>query len=313
MQTILGAGGDIGQLLAKELKTYTGKIRLVSRNPKQINADDELFKADLLNANDVRQAVKGSEIVYLTVGLPYNLHIWEQQWPVIMKNVLAACIEERCKLVFFDNVYSYDKNAIPAMTEESLINPPSKKGKVRAQLVQMVQAAMINDGLKVIIARSADFYGPGARNGILNVLVTDNFVKGKNAMWQSDSGKIHSLTYTPDAAKATAILGNTASAYNQVWHLPTSSEKLTGKQLIEIAATIAKRKPSFMKLSPFMLSLMGVFSRQLKELVEMQYQNKQDYFFNSEKFNKTFSFNPTSYEKGIWQTLNFEKNKNQLQ
>jgi hypothetical protein len=35
------------------------------------------------------------------------------------------------------------------------------------------------------------------------------------------ANKKHSFIYTPDAAKATAILGNTPDAYNQVWHLPT--------------------------------------------------------------------------------------------
>lgn len=303
MQTILGAGGDIGTLLAKELKNFTDKIRLVARNPKQVNGDDELFARNLLNADDMRNAVKGAEVVYLTAGLKYDINIWRKQWPVVMENVINACIEHSCKLVFFDNVYMYDKNAIPNMREDSAINPPSKKGKVRAQLIQMINSAMTNKGLKVVIARSADFYGPGAKNGILNVLVTDNYAKGKSANWQSNAKKIHSLTYTPDAAKATAILGNTESAYNQVWHLPTSPERLTGKQLIETAARIVNRKPSFMVLSPFMLSLLGLFSRQLKELVEMQYQNNQDYFFNSEKFNKAFHFTPTSYEEGIRQTL----------
>lgn len=303
MQTILGAGGDIGTLLAKELKNFTDKIRLVARNPKQVNGDDELFAGNLLNADDMRNAVKGAEVVYLTAGLKYDINIWRKQWPVVMENVINACIEHSCKLVFFDNVYMYDKNAIPNMREDSAINPPSKKGKVRAQLIQMINNAMTNKGLKVVIARSADFYGPGAKNGILNVLVTDNYAKGKSANWQSNANKIHSLTYTPDAAKATAILGNTESAYNQVWHLPTSPERLTGKQLIETAARIVNRKPSFMVLSPFMLSLLGLFSRQLKELVEMQYQNNQDYFFNSEKFNKAFHFTPTSYEEGIRQTL----------
>ncbi len=303
MQTILGAGGDIGKFLAGDLKRYTDKVRLVSRNPQQVNGDDVLFKANLLNADEVLKAVEGSEIAYLTVGLPYNLKIWQEQWPVIMQNVIDACIAQHCKLVFFDNVYLYDKNAVPNMTEHSTVNPPSKKGKLRAQLVQMINDAMMNKGLKVIIARSADFYGPGAKNGILNILVTDNYVKNKTANWQSDANKIHSLTYTPDAAKATAMLGNTESAYNQVWHLPTSDEKLTGKQLITIAAGIVNRKPSFMVLSPLLMSIIGLFSRQIKELVEMQYQNNQDYFFNSEKFNKAFQFTPTSYQEGIRQTI----------
>ena len=43
MQTILGSGGAIGLPLAKELKSFTSQIRLVSRNPKKVNDTDELF------------------------------------------------------------------------------------------------------------------------------------------------------------------------------------------------------------------------------------------------------------------------------
>ncbi|MCC6287708.1 MAG: NAD-dependent epimerase/dehydratase family protein [Chitinophagaceae bacterium] len=305
MQTILGAGGDIGKLLAKELKQYTNKIRLVARNPQQVNGDDELYTANLLNADEVNAAVKGAEVAYLAVGLTYDVRIWQKQWPVIMQNVINASISNNCKLVFFDNVYMYDKTAIPNMTEVSPINPPSKKGKVRAELVHMINEAVAKRGLKAIIARSADFYGPGAKNGILNILVINNYIKRKTANWQSSVHKIHNVTYTPDAAKATAILGNTESAYNQVWHLPTSTERLTGKQIIELTAQILNRKPSYFVLSPFLMSVIGLFSRQIKELVEIQYQNNQDYFFNSEKFNKAFRFTPTSFEEGIRHTIAF--------
>ncbi|WP_164224219.1 NAD(P)H-binding protein, partial [Stenotrophomonas maltophilia] len=63
-QTILGAGGAIGIELAKALPTYTADIRLVGRNPKKINANYELFKADLSNRDQVINAVEGSEVVY---------------------------------------------------------------------------------------------------------------------------------------------------------------------------------------------------------------------------------------------------------
>lgn len=307
MQTILGAGGDIGVFLAAELKKYTDKVRLVARNPKQVNNNDELFKANLLNADEVFKAVEGSDVVYLAVGLPYNIKIWREQWPLIMNNVINACVSHKCKLVFFDNVYMYDKKAISHMTEDSPINPPSQKGKVRAQLVQMINDAISSRQLTALIARSADFYGPGAKNGILNILVTNNYVKGKTANWQSDATKIHSVTYTPDAAKATAMLGNTSSAYNQVWHLPTSSQHLNGKQLIEIAAKVINRKASYFVLSSFIISLAGLFSKKIKELGEMQYQNNQDYFFDSNKFNSAFNFTPTSYEEGIKQTIEATK------
>lgn len=288
MQTILGAGGDIGTLLAKELKQFTDKIRLVARHPRQVNGNDELVAADLLDAHAVSEAVKGSEIVYLTVGLKYDRRIWQAQWPAIMRNVVDACVQHNSKLVFFDNVYMYDKSAIPNMSEESPLNPPSKKGAVRLEVVKLINKAMAENNLKALIARSADFYGPGSKNGILNILVLDPVAKGKKANWQGDPHKIHSFTYTPDAARATAILGNTDSAYNQVWHLPTSSERLTGKAFVDLANGIKNQKSSYRILSPVLLTIGGLFDRTVKELIEMQYQNNQDYFFNSDKFCKAF-------------------------
>lgn len=128
-------------------------------------------------------------------------------------------------------------------------------------------------------------------------------MKDKKANWQADVDRIHSFTYLPDAAKATALLGNTDSAYGEVWHLPTSGERLTGRQLITIATGVMEMKNSYMILSPFMLKFLGIFNRTIKELVEMQYQNTRDYFFNSNKFCSTFSFTPTSYESGIREVL----------
>ena len=78
-------------------------------------------------------AVKGSQIAYLTVGLPYKTAIWQQSWPVIMSNLINACKEHSTKLVFFDNVYLYGR-VDGWMTEETPINPCSKKVEVRAQI-----------------------------------------------------------------------------------------------------------------------------------------------------------------------------------
>lgn len=67
MQTIPGAKGQIAQELAKELyRNYTTDIRLASRNPKKINYTDQLFPANLLDADATAKAVKGSDIAYLT-------------------------------------------------------------------------------------------------------------------------------------------------------------------------------------------------------------------------------------------------------
>jgi putative NADH-flavin reductase len=78
MQTILGAGGSIGESLAKELSPYITDLRLVGRNSYKINPGDQLFSANLLDFPKVSEAVKGAEVVYLTVGLSYKASLWER-------------------------------------------------------------------------------------------------------------------------------------------------------------------------------------------------------------------------------------------
>src|SRR5664279_5022055 len=116
MQTILGSGGAIGTELAKALREFTNKIRLVSRNPVKVNAGDELIQADLLNTEDVRKAVKGSSVVYVTVGFPYSAKEWKKYWPKFITDVISACKEYNSRLVFFDNIYMYDPNFLNGMT-----------------------------------------------------------------------------------------------------------------------------------------------------------------------------------------------------
>lgn len=299
LQTILGSGGGIGTPLAKELKEYTDQIRLVSRNPRKVNDTDELFPLDFSDLGRIEKAVEGSEVVYVTVGFPYSLKVWQATWPSFMQAVIDACEKHGSKLVFFDNVYMYDRSAIPFMTENSAINPPSKKGAIRARIREMILTEVENKKLTALIARAADFYGPDNRNSGLNIMVADNLMKGKKAQALGDINRIHTLTYTPDAAKATAILGNTSDAFNQEWHLPTTKDKITTRGWIELVAKELGVEPKIQLVPKWMLYLIGVFVPMMKEFPEMQYQNGQDYIFDSTKFEKRFGITATAPEVGV--------------
>jgi nucleoside-diphosphate-sugar epimerase len=135
MQTILGAGGAIGTVLAKELPAYTKNIRLVSRDPKKVNETDQLYACDLIDKEKLFKAVEGSQVVYLTAGFPYKTKVWQDTWPVVMQNVIDACKQHNSKLVFIDNMYMYDPDKLSFMTEDTPINPSSKKEKSGKKLL----------------------------------------------------------------------------------------------------------------------------------------------------------------------------------
>ena len=298
MQTILGANGTIARELAHHLPTLTTEqLRLVSRHPQKINATDELLPADLTDAAQTDRAVAGSSVVYLVAGLPYNTKIWQRDWPLVMTNVLNACATHGAKLVFFDNVYMYGA-VDEAMTEATPFNPISRKGEVRARIARQLLDASQAGQVQALIARAADFYGPGISNSVPNMLILDNLKKGKAGQWPGSADMPHSLTFTPDAGRATAVLGNTPAAFGQTWHLPTAAPALTVRQFTELAAARYGVAPKITVLPKLLMRALGLFVEPVRESVEMFYQNDRPYVFDSSKFEKQF-FPATSYAEGI--------------
>ncbi|MCJ7465871.1 MAG: NAD-dependent dehydratase, partial [Maribacter sp.] len=126
-----------------------------------------------------------------------------------------------------------------------------------------------------------------------------NLAKGKKANWLGSLNVKHSFTYTPDAGKATAILGNTEDAYNQVWHVPTAPNPYTGKEWIEQLAKALGVEPKYQVAPKWLVRLIGVFVPVIREMPEMMYQYDRDYVFDSQKFEKRFGFKPMPYDEGI--------------
>ncbi|MCU0617281.1 MAG: NAD-dependent epimerase/dehydratase family protein [Gemmatimonadaceae bacterium] len=298
MHTILGANGVIGRELSWALAASLVPIRQVSRTPRAVNATDETLAADLLDARATERAVAGSDVVYLVAGLRYETKIWQQQWPVVMRNTIDACARHGARLVFFDNVYCYGR-VDGVMTEHTPYNPCSRKGEVRAAIATTLLDAMRDGHLEAMIVRAADFYGPGATNSFPHATVFERLRAGKTPQWIGNPKAVHTFTYTPDAGRAVALLGRTPKAYGQTWHLPTSDEPITGEAFVRLACESLGR-PDRLQVAPrWMLTLMGLVMPVLRENDEMLYQFQFDYRLGSEKFTAAFGERATPYRDGI--------------
>jgi nucleoside-diphosphate-sugar epimerase len=306
--TILGAGGSIGNALTYELLKSHEDIRLVSRRNYSIPGT-ESFKADVTSYDETLKSVKNSDIVYLCVGLPYDSKIWADFWPRVMQNSIDACKSINAKLIFFDNVYMYGK-VEGKMIETTPYNPCSRKGEIRKKTVTLLENEISNKNINAIIARSADLYGPYAtKSSVPYILAFDRLMYGKKAQWMIDVSKLHSFTYTIDAAKGIILLSKSDECYNQIWHLPTFNPGIDGETFIELVAKELGVTPDYTVLKKWMVKMIGYFNKTVFESYEMLYQSEFDYYFDSTKFNYFFNYKPKTYSEGIKETIEFLKVK----
>lgn len=300
MQTILGASGQIGSELATNLaRDFTTDLRLVSRRPQKINDTDQLLSADLLDAEQTLRAVEGSEIVYLTAGLPMDTQLWVDQWPTMMRNVIDACASHNAKLVFFDNTYMYPQTDAP-QTEETPFQPNGEKGKVRAAIAGDLLTAMSSGRVQAMICRAPEFYGPGKTQSITNATVINKLRHGKTAKVFLRDDTLRTLIFTPDASRAMALLGNTPDAFGQTWHLPCDDNRLTYRQFIELAANTFGVEGNYQILKHWQLTLAGLVNQRLRDAAELLPRYKADNLFVSDKFKTRFpEFRVTTIPEGL--------------
>ncbi|MDV3928732.1 NAD-dependent dehydratase [Elizabethkingia anophelis] len=305
MQTILGANGQIGEELARELKrNFTSDIRIVSRRAQKVNDTDEIFSADLSVREKAIEAVKGSEIAYFTLGLPISSDLWEKQFPVILRNVIDACKVNGTKLVFFDNTYMYPQDD-RILTENTAFDPVGRKGRVRRQMAEMVLKEIRSGELEAVICRAPEFYGPAKTQSITNTLIFNNIKEGKTLKVPLSDKKKRSLIWTPDASRATALIGNTPDAFGQTWHLPVDKSHPTYREFIRIASEIYGRDLKYSVVPRFVFSIGALFNKKMKELLELLPRYEYNNIFDDSKFRNRFpNFQVTSYQQGIGQIKN---------
>ncbi|MGK3189482.1 NAD-dependent epimerase/dehydratase family protein [Enterobacter soli] len=305
MQTILGASGQIARELARELKrNYTDDLRLVSRHPQKVNDSDMTCAADLLDAQQTRNAVKGSDTVYFAAGLPPDSALWERQFPTMLKNALEAARMAGAKFVYFDNTYMYPQSNTP-QTEETRFAPRGRKGKVRAAMADRVLDEMKRAEIPVLIGRAPEFYGPGKTQSFTNALILDKLKSGKRPRVPVRDDKLRTLIWTPDASRALAVLGNTPDAYGQSWHLPCCDDRLTYQQFVTLACDIFGQQADYSVISKLAFTAAGLVSKGAREIRELLPRYEFDNLFESEKFKQRFpDFAVTTYREGlekIWQ------------
>lgn len=289
LHVVLGSG-PAGTTLAAELAGRGHRVRLVDRRGEGPAPDGvERHAADVGDVDLAREAVAGAAVVYHCVNVPYELQV--EVMPTIQRAILAAVEAEGARLVVLDTLYPYGPTGGAVMTEDTPWAATSEKGRMRAELDERYLAAHREGRVRVVLGRSADFFGPRVLNSSLGGTAIPGALTGGEVLGLGDIDLLHSYTYIGDVAAGLATLGEHPEGDGRVWHLPTSPA-VTTRRVHEMIEERVGRPLNVVVLDeprPY-----GPFDEVfMDEYAELFYQYFEDQVMDSSTFQEAFGVEPT--------------------
>ncbi|MEO8729254.1 MAG: NAD-dependent epimerase/dehydratase family protein [Rhodoferax sp.] len=301
--TVVFGNGAIGHLVTQALLARGDRVRIAQRNqPARLPMGAEYLACDILDAQAVREAVKGASQVLLAVGFLYDARFWRTAWPAAMANIVEVCGAVNARVVFIDNLYQLGPQTTPR-TEDMPLTTVGEKPVILADITRIWMAARDRADAPVLFAalRCLDFYGPGVSNSYLGTTGFGALAKGKAAQMLAPDTP-HDFAYAPDIARAVVtLLDAPDDAYGQVWNMPCAPTR-TPRDILRLGADAIGVPLKVMAIPLWLLPLMGIFIRFMKEVVDVGFTWDRPYHVDASKFKRRFWSDVTPFEVGAAQT-----------
>lgn len=295
LHVVLGAG-QIGARLASQLVARGLRVRLVNRRARATSfAGVEVVTGDITDRAFAGRVAAGASVVYDCMNPPYH------EWPALLlplaSGALHAASSAGARLVALDCLYMYGRPSGP-MTEDSPLEPCSKKGALRVALAERRLAAHRRGDVRVAIGRASDFFGSDLQFSAFSDRFWSRVRAGKPTECMGDPDMPHSYTYVEDVARALVTLGERQEALGRVWHLPTPPAEST-RALCARLGRAAGVSIEVERVPRWLLRTIGVFSPFMREVHEMAYQWDVPFVVDDARFRATFGHGATDIDHAV--------------
>jgi len=296
--TVILGYGAVGQPVARALLQRGDAVRIAQRSAvRDLPAGATSVVCDVLDAGSVRRAIEGASQVVLAVGFVYDSRLWRTVWPKTMHNVVEACAETGARIVFVDNLYQLGPQNAPRR-EDMPLTQRGEKPAILAQVTRIWMAAAQAGRVRMAALRCTDFYGPGVANSHLGVSAFGPLAKGKAAQLLAPPDTPHDFAYVPDIARAVVtLLDAPDDAFGQVWNMPCAPTR-TPREILRIGAAAIGVKPRLMAIPLWLLPVLGLVSRFMKEVADVGFTWDRPYHVDARKFTSRFWSDVTPFEVG---------------
>jgi len=275
---VLGATGGIGGEVARLLVARGWKVRALHRAPERAAAGGdgiEWLSGDAMERDDVVGAAQGADLIVHAVNPP-GYRNWGTLVLPMIDNTIAAARACGARILLPGTVYNYGPDAFPDVREDSPQHPVTRKGAIRVALEERLRAASA-DGVRTVIVRAGDFFGPKAGNSWL----AQGLIKPGKPVTAisnpSSPGVGHQWAYLPDVAETMVRLvekGDTLPVF-ATYHMQGHWDPDGTRMVAAIARAAGKPELKARAVPWWLLTLASPFVPVLRELREMRYLWRQ--------------------------------------
>lgn len=209
---VLGATGGIGGTVAAMLAERGYRVRALHRRAEAMAATHpgyEWVAGDAMNRNDVASAAQGASVIVHAVNPP-GYRNWAKLVLPMIDNTIFAAKASGARILMPGTVYNYGPDSFPLIAEDSAQNPISRKGAIRVELERRLEAAS-RRGVRVVIIRAGDYFGPGAANNWFAQGVVKPGAPVTRITNPGAHGAGHQWAYLPDVAETMVAVLERAS------------------------------------------------------------------------------------------------------
>lgn len=307
---VLGASGGIGYALTMKLASKGVKVTAFARDEKKLKRlfmnqpNISIHSGDMLNEEDIRAVVKKQAVLFHAINFPYS--IWDKAHMEGVQTLIKVAKHTDAKVVLADNIYAYGEQEKP-VAEDGVKKPHTRKGKIRLEM----EKELLKSEVPALIAHLPDLYGPNATNTLIHETLR-SAVKGKKANYIGSPELSREFLYTIDGAQQMVELAMKEENFNQNWNIP--GQLISGNELLNIIKEVTNTKKGFRIVNRRMIQFLGLFSSQMKEIVEMMYLNERPVHLDGEKvISELRRIQRTSFKAGLKETVSWMKEMNDNQ
>lgn len=264
---ILGATGGIGGETARALLRQGWAVRGLVREVRAgLDPAVRWEVGDAMDRAAVLRAAKGAAVVLHAVNPP-GYRDWDRLVLPMLENSIAAAAANDARLVLPGTIYNYDPATTPIAHPDSPQNATTRKGRIRVAMEQRMRAA----GVRTLIVRAGDFFGPRAANNWLAGGMVTPGQPVRTIRNPGTQGAGHAWAYLPDLAETFARLLAREDALPDAarYHFDGHWDA-DGSGFVAAVAKAAGTAPRVAGMPWALLPLIAPFNPTMRELIEMR-------------------------------------------